>query len=87
MKEKVTKGFINGKDKVSVSAADQFKGHSSSSVVGIFSATGRAKLGVAAKRNEFKCSAMGTTIHGTAIRRVATVDNLVNVFHDNGSGF
>lgn len=79
--------LVNGEDKVSVRAADQFKGHSSSSVIGIFSAAGRAKLRVTAKRNEFKCSAMGTTIHGTAIRRIATVDNLFNVIQDNRSGF
>lgn len=79
--------LVNGEDKVSVRAADQFKGHSRRPVVGIFSATGRAELGVTAERNEFKGSAMGTAIHGTAKRRVTTVDYLINVIHDNRSGF
>lgn len=85
--KKMAERLVNGEDKVSVRAADQFKGHSRRPVVGIFSATGRAELGVTAERNEFKGSAMGTAIHGTAKRRVTTVDYLINVIHDNRSGF
>jgi len=80
-------GFVNRKDEMPVSAVDQLKRHSVRPVNGIFGTTGRAELGVAAERNEFQNSAMRTAIHGTPIRRVTTVDNLINVFHDNRSWF
>lgn len=41
---------------------------------------------MAAERNKFKVAAMGTSIHGTAIRRVTTMDDLINIFHNNRSG-
>lgn len=87
IKEELAEGLVNGEYEMPVSTIDEFKGHSSRPVVGIFSATGRAKLGMAAKRNKFKSPAVGTTIHGAAIRRVATVDYFFNVFHDNRSWF
>ncbi len=85
MKEKLTKGFINSEDEMSMSTVNEFKRHSSRPVVGIFCTTGRTKLGMAAKRNKFKGSAMGATVHGTTVRRIATVDYLFDVFHNNGS--
>lgn len=72
---------------MSVGAVNQFKGHSSSSVIRILRPASRAKFGMAAKRDKFKISAMGTAIHGTTIRGIPAVDDLINVFHDNRSGF
>ena len=84
--KKVAKGFINGKDKMSVSTTNQFKGHGSSSVVGIFRTTGRTKLRMTTKRNKLEGSTMGAAIHGTAIRRITAVDHLIDIFHFRISG-
>ena len=84
--KKMAKGFVDGEDKMPVSALNQFEGHGSRPVVGIFSATGRAKFGMAAERNKLESTAMGAAIHGSAIRRVTAVDHFFNVFHDNRSG-
>lgn len=40
---------------------------------------------MAAERDKFKFAAVGTVVHGTAIRRVSTIDHLLNVCHDNGT--
>ncbi|CUX71337.1 hypothetical protein BN3589_01387 [Clostridium sp. C105KSO14] len=32
-------------------------------------------------------TAMGTAIHGATIRRIPAVNDLINVFHDDRSGF
>ncbi len=84
-KEKMTEGFVNGEDKVPVSTVDEFKGHSNRPVVGIFYTTGRAKLGVAAERDKFEIATMGAAIYGTTVRRIATIDDLFDVFHNNRS--
>lgn len=84
-KEKMTEGFVNGEDKVSVSAVNQFKGHGGRPVIGIFGSTGRAELGMTAKRYKFENSTMGAAIHGAAIGRITAVDNLFDVFHDDRS--
>lgn len=44
VKEKMTEGFVNGKDKMPVSTVNKFKGHGSRPVVGIFGAACRAKF-------------------------------------------
>ena len=42
---------------------------------------------MAAERNELDVTAMGTAIHGATIRRIPAVNDLINVFHDDRSGF
>lgn len=84
--EKRAEGFVNGEDEVPVGTVDQFEGHGSRPVIGIFSTTGRAELGMTTERNKFKCSTMRASIHGTAIRRIAAVDYFFDVFHNNRSG-
>lgn len=78
--------FINGKNKVSVGTVNKFKGHFSGAVNAVFIAAGRAELGMAAERDKFEFTAVGTAEHGTAIRGIAAVNHLFNVFHDNGTG-
>ena len=85
--EEVSQRVINGKDKMSVRASDEFKGHGSGPVVGIFYTTGRTEFGMAPERNKFKSAAVRASIHGTTIRRVTAVDHLFDVFHDNRSWF
>lgn len=87
IKEELAEGLVNSENEMPVSTIDEFKGHSSRPVVGIFSATGRAELGMTAERDKFKITAVGTAIHGAAKRRVTAVYDFINVFHDNRSWF
>ena len=82
----MAEGIVDGEDQMPVSTVDKFKGHSRRPVIGIFSSTGRAKLGVAAKRNKLEVSAMRTAIHGAPKRGIAAVDDLINVFQDDRPG-
>lgn len=84
--EKRPEGIVDGEDQMPVSTVDKFKGHSCRPVIGIFSSTGRAKLGVATKRNKLEVSAMRTAIHGAPKRGIAAVDDLFNVFQDDRPG-
>ncbi len=78
--------FINGKNKVPVGTVNEFKGHFSRAVHAVPVAAGRAKFGMAAERNEFQFAAVWAAVHGTAIRRITTMNHLLNVFHNNGTG-
>ena len=66
----MTEGIVNGENKMSVGTVNQFKGHGSRPVVGIFGTTGRAELRMTAKRNKLHSSATRAAIHGTAIRGI-----------------
>ena len=46
----------------------------------VFVAARRAETALAAESNEFKISAMRTGIHGAAVRRVTTMNHLVDIF-------
>lgn len=83
--EKMAEGFVNREDEMPVGTVDQLKGHSSRPVIGIPGSAGGAELGVAPERDELKPAAVWASIHGAAIRRVATVNDFFNVFHNNGS--
>lgn len=63
-REKRTEGIIDGEDQMPVGTVDKFKGHSNRPVIGIFCPTGKAKLGMATKRNKLEGSVMRTAIHG-----------------------
>ena len=39
-----------------------------------------------AERNEFEVPAVWTIVHGTAKRRITTVDHLIDIFHLSLSG-
>ena len=87
IKEKLTEGLVNGEDKVSVGTIDEFEGHSSRPVRGIFGTAGRTEFRVAAERDKFKIAAGRAPIHSTTIRGVTAAYDFINVFHDNRSGF
>lgn len=77
--------FVNGKNEVSVGTINEFKGHFCGTVNAVFVTAGRAKFRMAAERNELQFVAVGTAIHGTAVRGFPTVNHLLNVFHNNGT--
>lgn len=78
--------FINGKNKVSVGAVNEFKGHFSRAVDTVFIAAGGTKFRVAAERDKFKLTAVRTAIHGATVRRIPAVYHFFDVFHDDGTG-
>ena len=85
-KEKITKIFINGEDTMAVLNMNQFKGHTGSAVHGVFVTAGRAETAVATKRNKLQMFTMRAKVHGTTIRRIPTVDHLIDIFHLRISG-
>ena len=87
IKEELAEGVVNSEDKMPVGTVDEFKGHGSRPVVGIFDAAGRAEPGMAAERDKFEVTAVGAAIHGAAKRRIAASYDFINVFHDNRSRF
>ena len=70
LKEEAAEIFINGKNAMAVLDTDEFERHTGGAFHGILVSARRAKAAVAAKRNEFEVPAMGTTVHGTAKRRI-----------------
>ena len=86
LQEKITEGRINGKNAMTVSDINELKGHRGSAIHGIFITAGRAETAVTAERNKLEISAVGTAIHGTTIRRITTVDHLIDIFHLSRSG-
>ena len=71
-KEKMTQGIVDGEDQMPVGTVDKFKGHSSRPVIRIFGPAGRAKLGVASKRDKFQFAAFGAAKHSPAKGGIAT---------------
>lgn len=87
IKEELAEGLVDREDEMPVSTVDEFEGHGSRPVIGIFSAAGGAEFGMAAERDKFEITAVGTAIHGAAKRRVTAAYDFINVFHDNRSWF
>ena len=83
LQEKITEGRINGKNAMTMSDINQFKRHTGSTFHGIFVAAGRAETAMTAERNKFKISTVRTAIHGTTVRRITTMNHLVNIFNDS----
>ncbi len=86
IQKEIAKIFINSKDAMTMMDMNQFKGHTGGAFHGIVVTTRRAETAVAAKRNEFEFSAMSAGVHGTAKRRIPTVDHLIDIFHFSISG-
>ena len=86
LKEEAAEIFINGKNAVAMLDTDKFERHTCGALHGIFVAAGGAKTAVTAERNEFEVPAVWTIVHGTAKRRITTVDHLIDIFHLSLSG-
>ena len=78
--------FRDRKNAMPVVAVDQFACHGSCPFPGVKVAASRTETGMAAKRDEVEVTALRTAVHGTAERRIATVDHLINVFNLRGTG-
>ena len=86
LKEEAAEIFINGKNAMAVLDTNEFERHTGSALHGIFIATGGTKAAVTAKRNKLEITAVRAGVHGTAKRRITTVDHLIDIFHLSLSG-
>ena len=67
-------------------ATNQFERHGSSRIITVFGTTGRAELGMSAKRGKFQSTTMSADIHCTIKRRGTAVNHLINAFYDDIMG-
>ena len=66
-----------------VNTSNKLAGHMKRAFLVVAIATRRAETALATESDELKITTVRTAIHSTAIRRVATMKHLVDVF-DNG---
>ncbi len=59
---------------------NKLTGHMKRTKLVVFVSTGRAKTAFTAKGNKFKISTVKTAIHGTTVRRITTMNHLVDIF-------
>ena len=79
----MAKVLIYSKDTVSVRYIDELESHVGGTFHGILIAAGRAEAAVAAERDELEVAAFWTAVHSTAIRRVTTMNHLLDVFNNS----
>lgn len=65
---------------------DQFKRHVGGAFHGIFISASGTKTAMAAERHKLKLAAFRAAVHGATVRRVATVDHLLDIFNDSVAG-
>lgn len=80
-KEEMTKVFVNGENTMPVGDIDQLEGHAGGAFHGVLIAASGTETAVTTEGNEFKLPAFRTAVHCTAIRRVTTMDHLLDVFN------
>lgn len=78
--------FWNGKNTVSVYTGNEFAGHMKGTHLVIFVSARRTKTAFTAERDEFHGATAGTGKHGTTVRRVTTMDHLVDIFNNSRTG-
>ncbi len=83
IQEEITEIFINGEHAVTVWDTHQLKGHRSSALHGVEVFAGRTETAVAAERDKFELSAVGTAIHCPAKGGITAVDHFIHVFNDS----
>ena len=62
---------------------NKLTGHMKRTKLVVFVSAGRAKTTFTAKGNKFEIPTVRTGIHGTTVRRVATMDHPVDIFNDS----
>ena len=79
-RKKVAEILVNRKNTMTVCNIYQLKGHGSSAFHRILIAASRTETAVATKRNKLQMFTMRAKVHGTTIRRIPTVDHLIDIF-------
>ena len=67
---------------MAMNTVDEFKSHGSSTINRVHVTARRTESAVTAEGNEFKFTTAGASVHGTAKRRVTTVNHLIDVIYD-----
>ena len=80
-KEEMTKVFVDGENTMPVGDIDQLEGHAGGAFHGVLIAASGTETAVTTEGNEFKLPAFRTAVHCTAIRRVTTMNHLLDVFN------
>jgi len=78
--------FWDGKYTMPVNTGNEFTGHMKRAEQVVFVAAGRAETALATEGNKFKITTVSAGIHGTAVRRVTTMNHLVDIFNDGRTG-
>ena len=65
---------------MAMNTGNELAGHMERTELIVFVSAGRAKTAFTAKGNKFKISAVRTAIHGTTVRRITTMNHLVDIF-------
>ena len=65
---------------MAMNTRNKLTGHMKRTKLVVFVSTGRAKTAYTAKGNKFKISTVRTAIHGTTMRRITTMNHLVDIF-------
>lgn len=68
---------------MAMNTGNKLAGHMKRTKLVIFVSAGRTKAAFTAERNKFKIPTVGTAIHSTSVRRIATVNHLVDIFDDS----
>ena len=71
---------------MTVCAVKKLKGHTGRTFLGILHTASGAEAAFAAEGNKFHVVASGAGIHGTAKRRIATIQHFIDIFHLRISG-
>ena len=82
----MTKFFIDCENTMTVCAVKKLKGHTGRTFLGILHTASGAEAAFAAEENKFHVVASGADIHGTAKRRIATIQHFIDIFHLRISG-
>ena len=65
---------------MAMNTRNKLTGHMKRTKLVVFVSAGRAKTTFTAKGNKFKISTVRTAIHGTTMRRIITMNHLVDIF-------
>ena len=80
-KKEMTEIFVDGENTMPVGDIDQLEGHAGGAFHGVLIAASGTETAVTTEGNEFKLPAFRTAVHCTAIRRVTTMNHLLDVFN------
>ena len=78
----MTKFLIDCENTMTMCAVNKLKGHTGRAFLGILHTASRAEAAFAAEGNKFHVVASGADIHGTAKRRIATINHFFYIFDD-----
>ena len=81
-KKEMTEIFVDGENAMPVNNINQFEGHVGGAFHRILIPTGGTEAAVTSEGNEFKFPTFGAAVHGTAIRRITTINHLLDVFNN-----